>query len=52
MKLSRLAVAVALAPSLAFAATDTSSYELPPLVITRATPLQTTAPASVKVIDR
>lgn len=52
MKLSRLALAVALAPSLAFAATDTSSYELPPLVITRATPLQTTAPASVKVIDR
>jgi iron complex outermembrane receptor protein len=52
MKLSRLALAVALAPSLAFAANDTSSYELPPLVITRATALQTPAPASVKIIDR
>lgn len=52
MKLSRLALAVVLAPNLALAAPDTSSYELPPLVITRATPLQTTAPASVRVIDR
>jgi iron complex outermembrane receptor protein len=52
MKLSRLALAVALAPSFVFAATDTSSYELPPLVITRATALQTPAPASVKIIDR
>lgn len=52
MKLSRLALVVALAPGLAFAATDTSNDELPPLVITRATALQTHAPASVKVIDR
>ena len=52
MKLSRLALAVALVPGLSTAATDTSSYELPPLVITRATPLQTAAPASVRVIDR
>jgi iron complex outermembrane receptor protein len=51
MKLSRLALAVALAPSLTLA-NDISSYELPPLVITRATALQAPAPASVKVIDR
>ncbi|HZX17180.1 MAG TPA: TonB-dependent receptor [Pseudomonas sp.] len=52
MKLSRLALAVALAPSISFAASDTSSHELPPLVITRATPLKAPAPASVKVINR
>ncbi|MEA1607725.1 TonB-dependent receptor family protein [Pseudomonas spirodelae] len=52
MKMSRLALAVVLAPNLALAATDTSSYELPPLVITRATALKAPAPASVKVIDR
>ncbi len=52
MKLSRLALAVALAPSISLAANDTGSHELPPLVITRATPLQTPAPASVKVIER
>lgn len=52
MKLSRIALAVALAPSLAVAAPDTRDVELPPLVITRATPLKAPAPASVKVIDR
>ena len=52
VKLSRLALAVALAPSISFAASDSSSHELPPLVITRATPLKAPAPASVKVIDR
>tara|TARA_R110000868_G_scaffold39196_5_gene136645 strand:- start:10752 stop:12671 length:1920 start_codon:yes stop_codon:yes gene_type:complete len=52
MKLSRLALAVALTPGLTSAATDASRYELPPLVITRATPLKAPAPASVKVIDR
>lgn len=52
MQLPRLALAVALAPSISLAASDTSEYELPPLVITRATPLKAPAPASVKVIDR
>lgn len=52
MKLSRLALAVALVPGISVAASDTSSHELPPLVITRATPIQQPAPASVKVIDR
>jgi len=52
MKLSRIALAVALAPSLAIAAPDARDVELPPLVITRATPLKAPAPASVKVIDR
>ncbi|MDF3195295.1 TonB-dependent receptor [Pseudomonas sp. 1928-m] len=49
MNLSRLALAVALAPGLSLA---NAAIELPPLVITRATPLQTPAPASVRVIDR
>ncbi|MFP6849992.1 MAG: TonB-dependent receptor [Pseudomonas sp.] len=52
MKLSRITLAAALTPGLACAATADSSYELPPLVITRATPLQTPAPASVRVISR
>ncbi|WP_397377015.1 TonB-dependent receptor [Pseudomonas sp.] len=52
MKLSRIALAVTLAPSLAVAAPDARDVELPPLVITRATPLKAPAPASVKVIDR
>lgn len=52
MQFSRLALAVALAPSISLAASDTSEYELPPLVITRATPLKAPAQASVKVIDR
>ncbi|MBD9485280.1 TonB-dependent receptor [Pseudomonas sp. PDM14] len=53
MKLSRLALAVALTPGLALSATDeTASHELPPLVITRATPIAQTTPASVQVIDR
>ena len=52
MKLSRIALAVTLAPSLAIAAPDTRDVELPPLVITRATALKAPAPASVKVIDR
>ncbi|OEC34691.1 iron complex outermembrane recepter protein [Pseudomonas cuatrocienegasensis] len=52
MKLPRIALAVALLPSVSSATSDTSSYELPPLVVTRATALQKPAPASVKVIDR
>ena len=53
MNFSRLALAVALTPGLAFAADGSRSVsELPPLVITRATALQAPAPASVAVIDR
>lgn len=52
MKLSRLALAVALAPGIALANAEQTADELPPLVITRATPIQQPAPASVKVIDR
>ncbi|MFZ3022583.1 TonB-dependent receptor family protein [Pseudomonas sp.] len=53
MKLSPLALAVALLPFTAAAeSTEQSSVSLPPLVITRATPLQKPAPASIKVIDR
>ena len=52
MKLSRLALAVALVPGIALASAEQTADELPPLVITRATPIQQPAPASVKVIDR
>ena len=53
MKLSRIALAVALAPGLALAADETaSSAQLPPMVITRATNLKAPTPASVSVIDR
>jgi len=52
VKLSRLALVVALAPGLALAAEATQPYQAQPLVITRATPLQTPAPASVAVISR
>ncbi|MGH8352537.1 MAG: TonB-dependent receptor [Pseudomonas sp.] len=56
MKLSRLALAAALAPGLApglaLAAQGEEAYEIPPLVITRATPLQAPAPSSVQVISR
>src|SRR5690606_14083681 len=51
MKLSRIALAVALAPTLALAESP-QALEIPPLVITRATPIQQTTPASVRVIDR
>lgn len=51
MKLSPLALAVALVPSLGLA-TDSEPYQAPPLVVTRGTPLQQPAPASVRVIDR
>ncbi|THG79157.1 TonB-dependent receptor [Pseudomonas sp. A-1] len=51
MKLSRLALAVALAPSLTLAA-EPASDDIAPLVITRATPLEQPAPASVRVIKR
>lgn len=51
MKLSRLALAVALAPSLTLAA-EPASDDIAPLVITRATPLEQPAPASVRVIQR
>ena len=53
MKLSRLALAIALAPStlLAAPAKDTPT-ELPPTVITRATSLPQASPSSVRVITR
>lgn len=50
MKLSRLTLAVALAPSLGLAA-PASTVELP-AVVTRATALKAPAPSSLKVIDR
>jgi len=53
MKLSRLALAIALTPGLALAADESSSSaQLPPMVITRATNLKAPTPASVAVIDR
>lgn len=53
MKLSRLALAIALTPGLALAADkSSSSAQLPPMVITRATNLKAPTPASVAVIDR
>ncbi|WP_312668682.1 TonB-dependent receptor, partial [Stutzerimonas nitrititolerans] len=52
-KLSRLALAIALTPGLALAADESSSSaQLPPMVITRATNLKAPTPASVAVIDR
>lgn len=51
MKVSRLALAVALAPTLALA-NEPSHDDVQPLVITRATPLEQPAPASVRVIER
>jgi len=52
MKLSRLALAVALAPSLALAAPPAAEVTELPSVVTRATALKAPVPASVKVIDR
>lgn len=52
MKLSPLALAVALAPLTAAATTEQEVVNLPPLVITRATSIQQTTPASVKMINR
>ncbi|MDA7088147.1 TonB-dependent receptor [Pseudomonas sp. SA3-5] len=52
MKLSRIALAVALLPTLALATDADEPYQAPPLVVTRGTPLQQPAPASVRVIDR
>lgn len=53
MKLSRLALAVAMTPALALGSTEEqAATELPPLVITRATELKAPAPASVAVISR
>ncbi len=54
MKLSPLALAVALAPGLVLAATEQTrkNSELPPLVVTRATALHNPVPSSVAVIDR
>lgn len=55
MKLSRIALAVALAPGLALAVEQPepiSAAQLPPTVITRATNLKAPTPASVAVIDR
>jgi iron complex outermembrane receptor protein len=51
MKLSRLALAVALAP-LAAQAEPSEPYQAPPLVVTRGTPLQAPAPSSVALITR
>ena len=51
MKLSRLALAIALAPTLVLAS-EPSSDDVQPLVITRATALHNPTPASVAVIDR
>lgn len=51
MKLSHLALAISLAPTLTLADAQ-QALEIPPLVVTRATPIQQTTPASVKVIDR
>ncbi|MCQ4348342.1 TonB-dependent receptor [Pseudomonas stutzeri] len=51
MKLSRLALAVALAPTLVLA-NEPAGDDIQPLVITRATPLEQPAPASVRVIKR
>ncbi|WP_312905500.1 TonB-dependent receptor [Stutzerimonas nitrititolerans] len=53
MKMSPLALAIALTPGLALAADESSSSaQLPPMVITRATNLKAPTPASVAVIDR
>ena len=49
MKLSPIALAVALLPSIAAAL---EPYQAPPMVITRATALEKPAPASTRVIDR
>ena len=49
MKLSPLALAVALLPSIAAAL---EPYQAPPMVITRGTALEKPAPASTRVIDR
>lgn len=51
MKLSPIALAVALAP-VAANAQPIEPYQAQPLIISRGTPLQTPAPASVAVIDR
>ncbi len=51
MKLSRLALAIALAPGLSLAAEPAADNVLP-LIVTRATPLEQPAPASVRVIKR
>ncbi|MCJ8170187.1 TonB-dependent receptor family protein [Atopomonas sediminilitoris] len=50
MKLSPMALALAAAPLLAVA--DNHLDDIPPLVVTRATPAQQVAPASIKVITR
>lgn len=53
MKLSRLALAVALLPAANLYAADKSEpYELEPSVVTRATDLKSPVPASVQVITR
>lgn len=54
MKLSRLGLAVVLAPNLALAASDTSSYELPPLVVTsgRQAEAANRATAAITVFER
>lgn len=51
MKVSRLALAIALAPGLSLAAEPAADNVLP-LIVTRATPLEQPAPASVRVIQR
>ncbi|WP_373188178.1 TonB-dependent receptor family protein [Halopseudomonas sp.] len=51
MKLSPLYVALMLFPGLAISAQE-QALDLPPTVVTRATPLETVIPASVAVVDR
>lgn len=52
MKLSRLALAVALLPAATVYAAELEPYELEPSVVTRATTLRSPVPASVQVITR
>lgn len=52
MKLSRLALAVALLPAANLYAAEAEPYELEPSVVTRATRLSSPVPASVQVITR
>ena len=52
MKLSRLALAVALLPAANLYAAKPEPYELEPSVVTRATTLSSPVPASVQVITR
>lgn len=52
MKLTRLALAIAILPGFSLAATDTDSLELKPSVVTRTTNLTLPSASSIAVIDR